>query len=87
MVGEAVPNIEQAYQLVENWAEIIVLIGSSLQVYPAAGLMTYAPQYIPKYVLDKRIPAIQGIANVYPIEQSATQGIALLIERLTSLLP
>ena len=84
--GEAVPNIEQAYDLVGHWADIIVLIGSSLQVYPAAGLLAYAPQHLPKYVLDKRIPDVHDIANVALIEQPATQGIAVLLERLTSLL-
>jgi NAD-dependent deacetylase len=84
--GEAVPNIEQAYQLVENWAEIIVLIGSSLQVYPAAGLLAYAPSHIPKYILDKNIPATKGLVNIYPIALPATQAVAVLKECLASLL-
>ena len=84
--GESVPNIGQAYDLVENWAEIIVLIGSSLQVYPAAGLLAYAPSGLPKFVLDKKIPEIKGIPNVYPIEMPATHGITILKERLAKLL-
>lgn len=80
--GEAVPNIEIAFPLVNNWAEIVVLIGSSLAVYPAAGLLQYAPDHIPKYVLDKKIPPIGALRNVIKIEKVATEGIELLLEYL-----
>lgn len=82
--GEAVPNIEIAFPLVNNWAEIVVLIGSSLAVYPAAGLLQYAPTHIPKYVLDKKIPNIGTLQNVIKIEQPATEGIELLLKMLQS---
>lgn len=80
--GEAVPNIEIAFPLVNNWAEIVVLIGSSLAVYPAAGLLQYATDHIPKYVLDKKIPPIGALRNVIKIEKVATEGIELLLEYL-----
>ena len=80
--GEAVPNIEIAFPLVNNWAEIVVLIGSSLAVYPAAGLLQYAPDHIPKYVLDKKIPPIGALRNVIKIEKVATEGIELRLEYL-----
>lgn len=80
--GESVPNIEIAFPLVNNWAEIVVLIGSSLAVYPAAGLLQYAPDHIPKYVLDKKIPPIGALRNVIKIEQPATEAIALLLKML-----
>ncbi|GAA4456073.1 SIR2 family NAD-dependent protein deacylase [Rurimicrobium arvi] len=73
--GEAVPNIHTAAEWVEHWADIIVLIGSSLAVYPAAGLLTYAPSHLPKYVLDKRIPDVKAVSNVFPIEMPASLGI------------
>lgn len=78
--GEAVPNMELAYPLVADWAEVVVLIGSSLAVYPAAGLLLQAHPSIPKYVLDRRIPDVGGIANLTKIEKKATEGIAELIQ-------
>lgn len=80
--GEAVPNIEIAFPLVNEWAEIIVLIGSSLAVYPAAGLLKYASAHIPKYVLDRRIPDVNGIENITKIEKKATEGIVDLLNFL-----
>ena len=81
--GEAVPNIEIALDLVSNWAEIVVLIGSSLLVYPAASLLQYAPNNIPKYAINKKIPDIDFLENLIKIEMTATAGIAEL-ERLLS---
>jgi len=80
--GEAVPNIEIAFPLVNEWAEIVVLIGSSLAVYPAAGLLKYAAAHIPKYVLDRKIPDVNGITNITKIEKTATEGIAELLNIL-----
>lgn len=73
--GESVPNIEPAFQLVNAWADIIILIGSSLLVYPAAGLLKYAPPQIPKYVIDRKIPDVDDLQNIIKIEKSATEGI------------
>lgn len=80
--GEAVPNIEPAFELVNNWADIIVLIGSSLLVYPAAGLLKYAPPHIPKYVIDKQIPDVDGLQNLVKIEMPATLGVQRLLDIL-----
>jgi NAD-dependent deacetylase len=80
--GEPVPNIDTAFPLVSNWAEIVVLIGSSLAVYPAAGLLQHAPAHIPKYVLDKKIPHIGALQNVIKIEEVATTAIVQLLELL-----
>jgi NAD-dependent deacetylase len=80
--GEPVPNIDIAFPLVSNWAEIVVLIGSSLAVYPAAGLLQHAPAHIPKYVLDKKIPHIGALQNVIKIEEVATTAIVQLLELL-----
>jgi NAD-dependent deacetylase len=74
--GESVPNINMAFDIVNNWADIIVLIGSSLAVYPAAGLLKYAAEDIPKYVLDKKIPDVVGLKNITKIEKNASEGIA-----------
>ena len=49
--GEAVPMLEKAASMAEK-ADIFMVVGTSLQVYPAAGLMQYAPKYIPYYYVD-----------------------------------
>lgn len=84
--GEAVPNIDLAYQLVHSWAEIIVLIGSSLAVYPAAGLLHDASSNIPKFVIDKKIPDVANLKNIQAIPLPATQGVSVLRTQLLSLL-
>jgi NAD-dependent deacetylase len=74
---EAVPMIEYAIPLMYA-ADIFVLIGTSLVVYPAAGLVNYVRDEVPKYVLDRRIPSVGHFANVTTIERPATEGIAEL---------
>jgi NAD-dependent deacetylase len=78
---EPVPMIEQAIPLV-NEADIFVVVGTSLVVYPAAGLVNYAPRYIPKYIIDKQIPYTSSVYNVTGIEKPATQGVEELIKIL-----
>lgn len=78
---EPVPLIEDAALLMET-ADIFILIGTSLQVYPAAGLIQYVPDETPKYIIDKKIPLIQNIRNLNLIEKPATEGIQELIELL-----
>jgi NAD-dependent deacetylase len=81
---EPVPLIELAVPLVMT-ADIFVVVGTSLVVYPAAGLVDYAPMDIPKYVIDKVIPSTGGsVYNVTNIEKPATQGIQDLIALLKS---
>lgn len=71
---EPVPFIQNAVNLVER-ADILVVIGTSLVVYPAAGLLNYADHDIPKFILDKKIPPAGGIGNLTKIEKPATEGI------------
>jgi len=80
---EAVPMIEHAVPLLMD-ADIFVLIGTSLAVYPAAGLVDYVKDEVPKYVLDKRIPPVSRYKNVIPIEKPATEGVAELKRILLS---
>ena len=70
---EAVPMIEKAIEVMEI-AEIFVVIGTSLVVYPAAGLINYALPGIPKFIIDKYIPITQ-IPNLVAIEKPATKGV------------
>jgi NAD-dependent deacetylase len=78
--GEAVPAIEDAILIVEE-AHILVVIGTSLNVYPAAGLINYAPKGIPIFVIDPERPSVQ-VRNVTFIQEKAGKGIEILKEKL-----
>jgi NAD-dependent deacetylase len=80
---ESVPAIEEAAQIAAQ-ADIFVVAGTSLVVYPAAGLLHFVPAGVPKYVVDKSIPEINGVKNVHAIELPATQGMQVLKERLSA---
>jgi len=71
---EAVPMIENAANIMAN-ADIFILVGTSLQVYPAAGLIDYVPTFSKKYIIDTNIPDVKGYQNIITIEKPATQGI------------
>jgi len=71
--GEAVPAISQALPLVER-ADILVVIGTSLAVYPAAGLVNYAQKEIPILVVDPGLPKIHK-KNVTYIQKKVGEGI------------
>jgi NAD-dependent deacetylase len=78
---EPVPLIEKAIQIVYG-ADIFVIVGTSLVVYPAAGLLDYADPNIPKYIVDKNIPRSTSVNNLVAIERPATEGVKLLTEIL-----
>ena len=73
--------IEMAANIV-TMADIFVVIGTSLLVYPAAGLLNYAPAQIPKFIIDKNIPATRSIKNLTSLEMTASEGITLLLKDL-----
>ncbi|MES2773189.1 MAG: Sir2 family NAD-dependent protein deacetylase [Bacteroidota bacterium] len=79
--GEGVPMIEIAAGIMRN-ADIFVCIGTSLQVYPAAGLIDYVPPFAMKYIIDKTIPSLRGYRNIVAIEKPATEGVAELLKLL-----
>lgn len=81
---EPVPMIEPAGQLVKG-ADIFVVVGTSLVVYPAAGLVNYAPWHIPKFIVDKSIPYGIRLPHLTIIEAPATKGVIALQERLRNL--
>ena len=78
---EAVPMIPQAAAVMTK-ADIFVLVGTSLQVYPAAGLLDYVPTGVPKYIIDKKIPPVNSYENIIAIEKSATEGVGALLKIL-----
>lgn len=80
---EPVPMIEEAIPLM-YMADIFVLIGTSLAVYPAAGLVDYVPDRVKKYVIDKHIPPVSRYKNVIPIEMTATEGMQELMQLLSN---
>jgi NAD-dependent deacetylase len=73
---EPVPMMDKAVSLMYN-CDLFVVVGTSLQVYPAASLLHYAPAHLPKYIIDKKIPAVAG-ANITFIEKPATEGVTEL---------
>jgi NAD-dependent deacetylase len=78
--GEAVPMMDKAVEVCHT-ADILVIIGTSMQVYPAASLMHYVPSNIPKFYIDPK-PALSISENITVIAKTATEGIRELLERL-----
>ncbi|WP_299556251.1 NAD-dependent deacylase [Seonamhaeicola sp.] len=76
--GEDVPMITKAMEICET-ADILVIIGTSMQVYPAAGLMYYVPEGTPVYYIDPN-PALSGNDHVTVIAKPATAGVKEMVE-------
>ena len=81
---EPVPMILNAIEVAKS-ADIFLVVGTSLVVYPAAGLVDYAPWLIPKFIVDKKIPYTSSLYNLTTIEKPATEGMPLLQEMLLPL--
>lgn len=81
---EPVPMIETAADIA-SMADIFVVVGTSLVVYPAAGLLSCAPHSIPKFIVDKQIPSTGSVTRLTTIEAPATEGIPLLKKALKQL--
>ncbi|MCD7932827.1 MAG: NAD-dependent deacylase [Tannerellaceae bacterium] len=78
--GEAVPMIDPAIRLVEK-SDILVVIGTSLNVYPAAGLLNYARKGQPIYLIDpKKVQTYRK--DIHYIQTGASKGVARLTELL-----
>ena len=84
--GEQVPEMENAY-LIADKADIFIVIGSSLAVYPAAGLINYTARNIPKYLIDPSDVNVKGIQNLTIIKEKATIGLSMLAEQLLNQKP
>ena len=78
---EPVPMISAAAAVMSS-ADIFVLVGTSLQVYPAAGLIDFVNSDVPKYIIDKKIPPVNKYENIIAIENSATEGVGELMRIL-----
>jgi NAD-dependent deacetylase len=81
--GEPVPLIEEAAELCAE-ADMMIVIGTSLQVYPAAGLIHYAFAGAPKYYIDPKAVAVPFIPKLEIIRKTAGDGVPELVNRLLS---
>jgi NAD-dependent deacetylase len=79
--GEAVPMMEKAI-MEASTADILMVIGTSLVVYPAAGLVNYVPRDIPKYIIDPNIPDGLHHKNLVRIPRKAGEGVPDLVNKL-----
>ncbi|RYU92399.1 NAD-dependent deacylase [Mucilaginibacter terrigena] len=78
--GEAVPMIETAARLCSK-ADLFILIGTSLAVYPAAGLINYVPREVTKYIVDPNIPTASN-KHIIEMPYKATIGVPMLVNDL-----
>ncbi len=79
--GEAVPLIEEAILIAEQ-ADVFVVIGTSLNVYPAAGLLNYVPRHVPTFLIDPKEVNWTSSRPVTHIRMGASEGVRELTERL-----
>lgn len=79
--GESVPNIEPAAALVEQ-ADLMLIIGTSLQVYPAAGLVNYLQPGAPLFIIDPKPASPIRHAPLTHIQKTAVEGMRELVELL-----
>ena len=81
--GEAVPAIYEASDIVSR-ADILVIVGTSMNVYPAAGLIDYAPSHCPIYIIDPNEVNMSSYGNRTFIKEKASVGVRKLFEILVS---
>ncbi|MEM7485940.1 MAG: NAD-dependent deacylase [Bacteroidota bacterium] len=82
--GEMVPMLEVAIEITQT-AAILIIVGTSMQVYPAASLINFSPEGTPIYFVDPK-PSIRSsdFANLTIIPKTATKGVPELIKQLCS---
>jgi NAD-dependent deacetylase len=76
--GEAVPMMDAAIDIA-SMADIFIVVGTSLVVYPAASLLAYTPRAIPKYLIDPNDVNTSGVNNITVIKESASIGMHKLL--------
>jgi NAD-dependent deacetylase len=83
--GEMVPMIEIAAKIAAK-ADIFLVVGTSMAVYPAAGLIDYVHPDVPKFLVDPKLPeGINHISNLKCISLNGTQGLPLFAEEIKQL--
>lgn len=81
--GEPVPAMEQAIEITKR-ADIFLVVGTSLQVYPAAGLLEYSSNNCPIYLIDPNEPEYKSLREIYLIKEKATSGMSKFIDMINS---
>lgn len=81
--GESVPMIETAIEYCEK-ADVFLIIGTSLNVYPAAGLLNYVPEHVPVYLIDPNDVPIASGRSVHVIQKGASEGMEVFKALLTT---
>ncbi|HNR19645.1 MAG: NAD-dependent deacylase [Bacteroidetes bacterium] len=79
--GEMVPEMERATYYA-SMADVFIVIGSSLEVYPAAGLLNYAPEQAQKYLIDPNAKELYHMSNLSVIKDTAGKAVPQLVKKL-----
>lgn len=79
--GEEVPNMQIAYNIISK-ADILLVIGTSLNVYPAAGLLDFVPKAAKKFLIDPNAPSISKELDFNIIGETAERGMEFLISNI-----
>lgn len=82
--GEPVPMIEKAAEVAAR-ADLFIVVGTSLVVYPAAGLVDYAPNHADRYIVDPARPELFSYTNWTHIQKRAAEGMPELTKKLLKL--
>jgi NAD-dependent deacetylase len=80
--GEAVPKIEEAAQIF-NECDVAIIIGTSLQVYPAAGLIDFAPNHAQVYLIDPK-PNVEPNRNLHVYAENAVVATQKVVQKIIS---
>ncbi len=79
--GESVDMIGPAIEIISD-ADMVIVIGTSMIVYPAAGLLHYVKDEVPKYYIDPKAFQVHGVANLEIIPKKAGEGVPHLVDQL-----
>jgi NAD-dependent deacetylase len=82
--GEMVPMMDVALGETLQ-ADVFIVVGTSLAVYPAAGLVSYVPEHAPVYVVDTKIPPLPARKRLHLLEEKASTGLKKVAAELSSL--
>ncbi|MCE2772537.1 MAG: NAD-dependent deacylase [Bacteroidetes bacterium] len=82
--GESVPEMDNAVQMVQD-CDVLLIVGTSLNVYPAAGLVHEVPAFSHKFLIDPQDVSVSGIKNLKIIKTSAVRGVPEAIAEIEKL--
>jgi NAD-dependent deacetylase len=84
--GESVPLMETAYDIAAQ-ADYFLVVGTSMVVYPAAGLIDYVGAQVPRYIIDPRVPEVRRSFNTHFITEKASTGMEIVAKILRNHTP